>query len=404
MKYAMTILIAVLIGMVHVSGATAAETIKIGWIGPLSGWGAAGGTAIMRGAQLAIDHVNAKGGIDGRPLELITRDSEAKPAVAINAARELIDRENVLALIGKYDSSSAKALNPVLHEAGVPMMLSIAAATKNIEYNRDPNFLFRTSGNDRYIADFLVDFIQKELGASRIAIGYEDTGYGFGGRDDITAALKRRGMKPAAKVKFSRPDTDMTAQALVVKRSDADVIILYSIAKADAMMIKSLEKVGAKIPVVCAWAASSPELWQFAGPLAEGTFVMQTYSFLDPKLDALGQTVAADFMNKYGLKDISDMVTPAFTAHAYDGMTLLAAAMAKTQLLYDKASLAEDRRKIREALEDGLGPVQGLIKTYDPAFTKDNHDSVLAEDYLMTVWTQGKLIPYTGKSNWGAKR
>ena len=231
MKYAMTILIAVLIGMVHVSGATAAETIKIGWIGPLSGWGAAGGTAIMRGAQLAIDHVNAKGGIDGRPLELITRDSEAKPAVAINAARELIDRENVLALIGKYDSSSAKALNPVLHEAGVPMMLSIAAATKNIEYNRDPNFLFRTSGNDRYIADFLVDFIQKELGASRIAIGYEDTGYGFGGRDDITAALKRRGMKPAAKVKFSRPDTDMTAQALVVKRSDADVIILYSIAK-----------------------------------------------------------------------------------------------------------------------------------------------------------------------------
>jgi branched-chain amino acid transport system substrate-binding protein len=156
--------------------------------------------------------------------------------------------------------------------------------------------------------------------------------------------------------------------------------------------------------VVCAWAASSPELWQFAGPLAEGTFVMQTYSFLDPKLDALGQTVASDFMHKYGLKDISDMVTPAFTAHAYDGMTLLAAAMAKAHLSYDKASLAEDRQKIREVLEKGLGPVKGLIKTYDPAFTKDNHDSVLAADYIMTVWTQGKLIPYAGKSNWGAKR
>jgi branched-chain amino acid transport system substrate-binding protein len=404
MKHAFFVLIAGVLGLVYLSGATAAETIKIGWIGPLSGWGAAGGTAIMRGAQLAIDHVNAKGGIDGRQLELITRDSEAKPAVAITAARELIDREYVLALIGKYDSSSAKALNPVLHEAGVPMMLSIAAATQNIEYNRDPNFLFRTSGNDTYIAEFLVDFVQKELGASNIAIGYEDTGYGFGGRDDLTAALKRRGMQPAAKVKFSRPDTDMTAQALVVKQSGADVIILYSIAKADAMMIKSLEKVGANIPVVCAWAASSPELWQFAGPLAEGTFVMQTYSFLDSNLDALGQTVASDFMQKYGLKDISDMVTPAFTAHAYDGMTLLAAAMAKAQLSYDRSKLGEDRRKIREALEDGLGPVQGLIKTYDPAFTKDNHDSVLAEDYIMTVWTKGKLIPYSGQQNWGAKR
>ena len=127
MKHAFFVLIAGVLGLVYLSGATAAETIKIGWIGPLSGWGAAGGTAIMRGAQLAIDHVNAKGGIDGRQLELITRDSEAKPAVAITAARELIDREYVLALIGKYDSSSAKALNPVLHEAGVPMMLSIAA-------------------------------------------------------------------------------------------------------------------------------------------------------------------------------------------------------------------------------------------------------------------------------------
>ena len=387
-----------------VSGAMAAETIKIGWIGPLSGWGAAGGTAIMRGTQLAIDHVNAHGGIDGRQLELITRDSEAKPAVAITVARELIDREKVLALIGKYDSSSAKALNPILHEKGVPMMLSIAAATKNIEYERDPNFLFRTSGNDTYIAEFLIDFVHKELGASKIAIGYEDTGYGFGGRDDITAALQRRGMEPSAKVKFSRPDTDMTAQALVVKQSGADVILLYSIAKADAMMIKSLEKVGVNIPVVCAWAASSPELWQFAGPRAEGTFVMQTYSFLDPHLNALGQKVAQDFIKKYGINDVSDMVTPAFTAHAYDGMTLLAAAMAKAHLSYDDAALAEDRGKIRQALENGLGPVQSLIKTYDPAFTKDNHDSVLADDYIMTVWTHGELLPYKGKYNWGAKR
>ncbi|PON13129.1 hypothetical protein C2W62_35985 [Candidatus Entotheonella serta] len=195
----------------------------------------------------------------------------------------------------------------------------------------------------------------------------------------------------------------MTAQALVVKKAQADVIILYSIAKADAMMIKSLNKVGVDVPLICAWSASSPELWQFTGALAEGTFVMQTYSFLNPKLDALGQTVAKDFMNKYGLKDISDMVTPAFTTHAYDGMTLLAAAIAKSQLSYDKASLDEDRRKLRAALESGLGPVKGLIKTYDPAFTKDNHDSMLAEDYIMTVWTKGKLIPYTGKSTRATK-
>ena len=402
-RFTTTLLSSALAGLFVTAGAMAQETLKIGWIGPLSGWGTFGGTAIMRGTSLAIDHINAEGGVNGRMLELVPRDSAAKPEQAITVARELIDRENVYALIGKFDSSSAKALNPVIHEGGVPMMLSIAAATKNIEYERDPNFMFRTSGADHFIAQFLVDFAMQEYGAEKIAIGYEDTGYGFGGRDDITKALEAKGMEPVAKVKFSRPDTDMTAQAQIIKRSEADAVILYSIAKADAMMIRSLNKVGADTTVICAWAASSPELPKFAGPLAEGITVMQTYSFLDENLDDLGTTMRADFMAKHEIPDPTRIPFPAFTAHAYDGMLLLGAAMNKAALSLDPADLASDRMKIRDALENGLGPVQGLIKTYDPAFTKDNHDSVGPSDYIMTVWNEGKLIPYKGKHDWGKK-
>lgn len=405
MKRSIGWVLAVLVaGLLPGTTAMADHTVKIGWIGPLSGWGTAGGTAIMRGAELAIDHINAQGGVGGHKLALVARDSAAKPEQAITVARELIDRQKVYALIGMFDSSSAKALNPVLHEAGVPMMLSIAAATKNIEYDRDPNFMFRTSGADNFIAEFLVNFVMKEYGAKKIAIGFEDTGYGFGGRDDIAKALEAKGMEPAAKVKFSRPDTDMTAQALVVKKSGADVIILYSIAKADAVMIRSFDKVGAKTRVVAAWAASSPELPKFAGSLANGITVMQTYSFMDPKIDDLGRTVAADFLKKYDIPDISKMVTPAFTAHAYDGMVLLGAAMRKAKLSFKPADLASDRSKIRDALENGLGPVQGLIKNYNPAFTKADHDSIGPDDYIMTVWQDGKLIPYKGKYDWGKKR
>jgi branched-chain amino acid transport system substrate-binding protein len=398
-----TLLTTALAGFVFATGAMADQSLKIGWIGPLSGWGTFGGTAIMRGTALAIDHINAEGGVHGRKLELVTRDSAAKPEQAITVARDLIDREEVHALIGKFDSSSAKALNPVIHEGRVPMMLSIAAATKNIEYERDPNFMFRTSGADHFIAQFLVDFAVREFGAEKIAIGYEDTGYGFGGRDDITKALEARGMEPAAKVKFSRPDTDMTAQAQIIQRSGADAVILYSIAKADAMMIRSLNKVGADTTVICAWAASSPALPKFAGPLANGITVMQTYSFLDDNLDSLGKKVLADFMGKHDVADPAMIVTPAFTAHAYDGMLLLGAAMNKADLSLDPADLASDRMKIRDALEDGLGPVKGLIKTYEPAFTKDNHDAVGPSDYIMTVWKDGKLIPYQGEHSWGKK-
>ena len=180
-------------------------------------------------------------------------------------------------------------------------------------------------------------------------------------------------------------------------------MILYSIAKADAMMIRSLNKVGADTTVICAWAASSPALPKFAGPLANGITVMQTYSFLDDNLDSLGEKVLADFMGKHDIADPAMIVTPAFTAHAYDGMLLLGAAMKKADLSLDPADLASDRMKIRDALEDGLGPVKGLIKTYEPAFTKENHDSVGPSDYIMTVWKDGKLIPYQGEHDWGKK-
>ena len=64
----------------------------------------------------------------------------------------------------------------------------------------------------------------KECGAEKIAIGFEDIGYGFGGRDDITRALEAKGLEPVAKVKFSRPDTDTTAQAQIIKRSETDAV------------------------------------------------------------------------------------------------------------------------------------------------------------------------------------
>ena len=398
-----TLLTVATVAFVSATATMADDKIKVGWIGPLTGWGTAGGTSIMRGAALAIDMINEQGGVHGRMLELVPRDSAAKPEQAVNVARELIDSENVYVMIGKYDSSSAKALNPAIHEAGIPMMLSIAAATKNIEYDRDPNFMFRTSGADHYIAPYLLEFAIKEFGAKNIAIGYEDTGYGFGGRDDVTHAMKERGMEPVAKVKFSRPDTDMTAQAQVIKRSGADTVILYSIAKADAMMIRSLNKVGADVTVICAWAASTPAMPEFAGPLANGITVMQTYSFLDPNLDDLGKEVLARFMKKHDIADPSDIIASAFAAQAYDGMLLLAAAMKKADLSLKPEDLAADRMKIRDALENGLGPVKGLIKTYDPAFTKDRHDSVGLDDYIMTVWQDGKLIPYNGKYDWGKK-
>src|SRR5258707_15127893 len=139
--------------------AIAAEPVKIGLVAALSGQAAKSGEGITRGLTVAIDEINAKGGVlGGRKLELVRRDDESNPSKGQIAARELIDREKAVALFGGIDSPVSLAIIPGINKEKIPFMGVWAAATNITRNGADPNFAFRVSAVDVLVDKALVNY------------------------------------------------------------------------------------------------------------------------------------------------------------------------------------------------------------------------------------------------------
>ena len=132
------------------------EPVKIGLTAAVSGGSAASGEAIKRGLQIAIDEINARGGVlGGRKLELVIRDDEGNPQKGVTIARELVEREKVAAVFGGLHTTVALAQVPVWQELKVPYMGAWAAGTNITRNGQTPNYVFRVSANDDYVDRFL---------------------------------------------------------------------------------------------------------------------------------------------------------------------------------------------------------------------------------------------------------
>ncbi|RUP15716.1 MAG: ethanolamine utilization protein EutN, partial [Methylobacterium sp.] len=150
-----------------VSTAQAADTVKIGLVTALSGQSAKSGEAISRGIGLAIDEINAKGGVLGRPLELVARDDEANPSKGVLATRELIQRVGVVAVVGGLDTPVSMAIVPIANQMKVPFIGPWAAGTGITRNGAADNYAFRVSAVDALVDEALVAYAVKTYGAKK---------------------------------------------------------------------------------------------------------------------------------------------------------------------------------------------------------------------------------------------
>src|SRR5690349_5637021 len=149
-------------GLAASTSVGAADAIKIGLVTALSGQSAKAGEAITRGLQIAIDEINAKGGVlGGRRFELVRRDDEANPAKGQIAARELLFKEKVTVLFGGLDSPVALAIVPIVNTEKVPFMDPWAAGTPITRNGANPNFVFRVSAVDEIVDKAMLQYAQK---------------------------------------------------------------------------------------------------------------------------------------------------------------------------------------------------------------------------------------------------
>ena len=367
--------------------ASAQEPIKIGHVAALSGASAQSGEAITRGLTIALDEINAAGGLlGGRKLQLVQRDDKSTPPKGVVAARELISTEKVAAIFGGIDTPVALATVPLINKEKVIYMGVWAAGTGITRNGANPNFAFRVSAVDVLVDIKLLDYASKVFGSKKPGLMLINNPWGKSNEKGLIAADKDNNAVEIAGIeKFENSDVDMTPQLTRLKDKGADSIILVVNTPPGAQMMKSRERMGWKVPVVSHWGISGGRFPELAGPTAGDAHFVQTYSFFG-KLNPTGERMLAAMKKKYPqIKGPEDIFAPVGTANAYDALHLLAKAIAQAG--------STEGDKVREALENLQGKYDGLIKSYEKPFSATNHDALGPDDYIMVRYEGEKIVP-----------
>ena len=359
----------------------AADPIRIGLQGPLTGGSSPMGVSMRDGVKLAVGEINAKGGVLGRKLELIERDDEARNERGVQIAQELINKEKVVAAVGYINSGVALASQRFYQEAKIPVMNNVATATTITKQFADQpeNYVFRNAANDTIQSGMIVEELVTRRKYDKVAILADSTNYGQLGREDLEKALAAKGIKAVAIEKYNIKDVDMTPQLLKAKEAGAQVVITYGIGPELAQIANGMVKLGWKVPMMGSWTLSMGNFIDNAGKNADGAIMPQT--FIQEGNMPKRKSFIAAYQKAYKVDRIP---SPVSAAQGYDSIYLLAAAIAQAK--------STEGPKIREALEDLKAPIEGVVTTYNKPFSKTDHEAITANMPVIGKVNDGRVF------------
>ena len=366
--------------------AIAAEPIKIGLVAALSGQSAKSGEAITRGLTVAIEEINAAGGVLGRPLELVSRDDESNPSKGLLAARELLQRERVAVLFGGLDTPVSLAIVPFVNQSRVPFMGVWAAGTPITRNGAEQNYVFRVSAVDAIVGEALVNYAVREYGAKKPGMILINNPWGESNEKALSAALESRGMANAGVEKFETSDVDVVPQLTRLKLGGADVLFMVANVAPSAQVVKSLDRMGWDVPIVSHWGPAGGRFTELAGASGARVHFIQTFVFTEPQSDK-ANWLLADLKKRFPeIKTLADVTPAVGIANAYDAMHLTALAIANAG--------STDGPAIRDGFY-AIKTYDGLIKNYRQPFTPDNQDALGPDDYIFSHFVDGQILPLT---------
>ena len=349
---------AALAGLLLTTGvARAQEPVQLGSIEILSGPNAAYGTAIKGGMDLALAEVNAKGVLGGRKINLSIEDSAANKDQAINAARKLIGRDKVVAIIGPTLSNEMFAVGPVAQERHIPIM-GTSTTANGITAMGD--YVFRTSLPESDVIPVTLKKAQ-DRGVKTIALMYaNDDAFSKSGFDVMKAAAEKAGLKILDIESFGSKDSDFSAQLTKIKQLKPDAIGISALVEPVSGVLLAARQLGfgPETLFIGGNGSNSPKLGEIAGKAADGLLVGSPW-FVG-KDTPVNDKFVADFRKAYGHDPDQ------FAAQAYDALKIMAAAI-------DRAGAA-DPVKVRDALMqtkfDGVMGPFSFTAGRDPASTE----------------------------------
>ncbi|NJD24489.1 MAG: ABC transporter substrate-binding protein [Betaproteobacteria bacterium] len=326
------------------TGAFAAEPIKIGSVLSVTGPAAFLGDPELKTLQMYVDDINKKGGVIGRPLQLVHYDDGSDANKANGFAKRLIDDDKVDIIVGGTTTGSTMSMVPLVEKAGVPF-ISLAGAVVIIEPVK--KFVFKTPHTDRMAAEKVFEDMKKR-GISKVALLSETSGFGQSGKKETEGVAAKYGITLVASETYGPKDTDMSPQLTKIKGTPGvQAVFIFGLGQGPAIATKNYKQLGIALPLYHAHGVGSEEFIKLAGPAAEGVRLPAAALLVADKLPANDpqKKVAVDYTKAFNDKWKTDVST--FGGHAYDGLMIAVDAI--------KRANSTDKAKVRDAIEATKG-------------------------------------------------
>jgi len=329
--------------------------IKVGVLAPLSGFAAADGKSVLTGTEIALEEINARGGLLGRRVELVVYDDQADPKQAVSFARRLVELDRVSFIVGGSYSGASLAAAPVANEAGV---LFLAAYAVHPDVTRGKPFAFRMGLLGPVQGRVGAQLVQ-DLGLKRVAILTIQNDFGRALEAGFREHAGRVGLELVFGELYPLGTQNFTPVLARIRASGADVLYASGYYAEAANLVRQARALGLRIPVIGQEGYDSPKFLELAGPAAEGVLLTTT---LDR--DSRSPEVQ-DFLKKYRVKAgiPADMVA----ASGYSALKVLAAAIQKAGRL-DPSAVAWTLKSMAN-LDTAVGHIYRFTDDGDPVKT-----------------------------------
>ena len=356
------------------------ETVKIGLYGTITGTNALAGEMLEKGARIAVDEINAAGGVKGKPLELVVYDDKSSPEGAVKAVTRMVDVDKVVAMVGSNSSPNIIAGADITEDAGV---IQVGAGTSPSYTNAGYQYIFRGTANADLPNKAFVDAMST-MGATKVAILSIATEYGTSGVASVKELLPET-MEIVCEEQYQATDTDFTGQIAKVLNSGADAVVLYGTTSDMALVIRQLRSNGYDGYIYGPEGLGVPDIINVAGADADGVIFGSGAVIPAAVEDAANDVEEAfltTFVDTYGQLPVSDVVY-----RGYDAATLIGLALNNAEDISDPDS-------IREAFLN-ITDFEGIAGTYD--FSDGSGDGLdTARTYIVH---EGKNVLF---SDWQA--
>jgi len=314
-------------------GEQAANTIKVGEYASLHGSEAAFGQSSHKATVLAIDQINAAGGVLGKKIDLISEDDQSQPGQSATIVKKLITRDHVVAVLGEVASGRSLEAAPICQENKIPM---ISPASTNPKVTETGDYIFRACYTDPFQGKLLAGFARKTLKVNRVAILSDVAApYSVGLAKYFREPFVADGGQIIVEQKYSSHDKDFKAQLTAIKAENPEAIFVPGYYTEVGLIVLQARQLGITVPLFGGDGWEAPELLETAGNALEGTYYSTHYSPEETN------QIVQDFVKKF--RERYNGETPdAMAALGYDSALVLADAL--------KRAGTTDPAKLRDAI------------------------------------------------------